>query len=598
MNGYRAIAAQAGGKSVSVNRATTTRLYYLDWFRVAAILIVFFVHCSKIFDYHTTVVFNAVRSPVLTAFRDFSLLWIMPLFFVLSGAAVFLSGKFDDKGGFLKTRILRLLIPLIFMGTIIINPLYVYIERLSSSATTAGFFQWYPQYFNGIYGFGGNFAPLGQGTHLWYLEFLFVFSLILLPLFVRSKTKGTSFLSRISRHFEHPVALLLMFVPISLVAAGFESVGLGGARVMGGWDPISYLLFFGYGYLIYSNENIGKTLGRYAPMFIAVAVFLTVFFISSHFGFPFQISGLTRHDLLNNGAFLPANQSLQVGVQALRGLIGWCWVIGFLGLGSRMLNFSNKFLSYANEGVLPFYMLHHSIIYIVGYYIIQWHGNVTAKFILIASISFVLIVVLYAFVIRQFDMLRYLFGMKMRVENKGLQFALSALSGLIFVSVVAVLILSVKGGNISPPPTKPGLYVNDTIGFQLTFLADMNKPGKLSSSDMLFHIRHPEKNMFIKVRRNATPQDQPLVAGNAKKWIKDIMINLGMKNPQIVSVEPFLTSDGTKALCASTKFNTKTKPLFGIFTFADRDGTRLFIAEYNDEGIEPLTQTMDTLIFH
>ena len=286
---------------------------------------------------------------------------------------------------------------------------------------------------------------------------------------------------------------------------------------MGGWDPISYFLFFGYGYLIYSNENIGKTLGAHAPMFIGVAVILTAFILSSHFGFPFQISGLTRHDILNNDALLPMNQSLQAGVQALRGLGAWCWVIGLLGLGGRMLNFSNKFLRYANEGVLPFYILHHSIIYIVAYYIIQWSGTVAAKFMLIATISFALILAVLALVIRRFDALRFLFGMKMRAEHKGLQAALSVLSGLAFVSVVAIMIVSMTGGNMSPSPTKPGLYVNDIIGFQLTFPADMNKPGKLSSSDMLFHIRHSEKTMFMKVRRTTTPQDQPLVAENAKK---------------------------------------------------------------------------------
>jgi len=65
------------------------RLYFLDWLRVFAILLVFLVHCSKIFDYHTTVVFNTVRSPVLSAFRDFSLLWIMPFFSSYQGLRSF-----------------------------------------------------------------------------------------------------------------------------------------------------------------------------------------------------------------------------------------------------------------------------------------------------------------------------------------------------------------------------------------------------------------------------------------------------------------------------------------------------------------------------
>lgn len=389
------------------------RLYYLDWFRVFAILIVFFVHCGKIFDYHTTIVVNAVRSPVLSAFRDFSLLWVMPLFFIISGAAVVLSKRSNKTGEFIKSRFLRLIIPLIFIGTFIINPLYVYIERLSSGQTTSGFFQWYLQYFDGFYGFGGNFAPLGHGTHLWYLEFLFIYSLILLPLFVTSKKRGTSFLSRLSVHFEKPWALFLLFLPISAIAATFEIFGLGGVRAMGGWDPISYLLFFSYGYLIFSNAKIGETIKKYSPIYLAMAIILTALLVDTHFGFILKIPGLTRHDVQNDGALLPLNQSWWIAVQALRGLLAWCWIIGLLGLGRRFLNFNNKFLAYTNEAVLPFYILHHTVIYIIGYYVIQWDMNIGGKFILISLTSFTIIMAVYEILIRRINLLRFLFGMKL-----------------------------------------------------------------------------------------------------------------------------------------------------------------------------------------
>ena len=389
------------------------RLYFLDWLRVVAILLVLLVHCSKFFDYHTAVVFNAVRSPVLSAFRDFSLLWIMPLFFVISGAAVFLSKGSTKKGEFIKSRFLRLLIPLIFIGTFIINPLYVYIERLSSGQAASGFFQWYPQYFDGMYGFGGNFAPLGQGTHLWYLEFLFIYSLILLPLFVRSKKRGTSFLSRLSIHFEKPWALFFLFLPISVAAAAFEIFGLGGVRVMGGWDPISYLMFFSYGYLIFSNAKNGKTIKRYSPIYLVAAIILTALLLDSHFGFIIKIPGLTRHDLLNDDALLPLNLSLWVAVQALRGLLAWCWVIGLLGLGRRFLNFNIEFLAYANEAVLPFYILHHTVIYIIGFYVIQWSSDIGSKFLFISIASFTIIMAIYEVLIRRKNLLRFLFGMRL-----------------------------------------------------------------------------------------------------------------------------------------------------------------------------------------
>jgi hypothetical protein len=394
--------------------AQIDRLYYLDWLRVAAILFVFLVHCSKIFDYHTTVVYNTVRSPALSAFRDFSLLWIMPLFFILSGAAVFLSKRADQTGEFIKSKIRRLLIPLVCIGTFLINPLYVYIERLSSGQAAGSFIRWYPHFFDGIYGFGGNFAPLGQGTHLWYLEFLFIYSLILLPLFVRSKKRGTSFLSRLSIHFEKPWALFFLFLPISAVAAAFEIFGLGGMRVMGGWDPLSYLLFFSYGYLIFSNAKIGEAINKYSPIYLAVAIILTALLLDSHFGFTLKIPGLTRHDLLNDGALLPLNQTLWVVVQALRGLLAWCWIIGLLGVGRRFLNYNNKCLVYANEAVLPFYILHHAVIYIIGFYIIQWSSPIGTKFLIISLTSFTIIMAIYEILIRRINLLRVLFGMKRR----------------------------------------------------------------------------------------------------------------------------------------------------------------------------------------
>jgi len=577
--------------------AQENRLYYLDWLRVFAILVVFLVHCSKIFDYHTTVVFNTVRSPVLSAFRDFSLLWIMPLFFVVSGAAVFLSKGSDKTWEFIKSRFLRLLVPLVIIGTFIINPLYVYIERLSSGEAASGFFQWYPQFFDGIYGFGGNFAPLGQGTHLWYLEFLFVYSLILLPLFARSKKLGTSYLSKLSIHFEKPWALFFLFLPISAFAAAFEIIGLGGVRVMGGWDPISYLLFFSYGYLIFSNAHILETIKKYSTIYLAVAIILTALLLDSHFGFVLKIPGLTRHDLLNDDALLPLNQSLWVAVQALRGLLAWCWIFGVLGLGHRFLNFNYKFLAHGNEAVLPFYILHHTVIYIIGYYVIQWSSGISIKFFIIVIIAFSVIMAIYEILIRRFNLLRFLFGMRTNYSSKIWQTALHVMSGLFFVLVVALMVVSSTTKKMSPPPTKPGLYVNEEFNFQITFPTSMNEQGKLTSGDMLFHIKHPEKTMFLKVRKNVIPADQPLDPQAGKKWIKGIMISLGMKNPEVLSTEVFTTPDGTKALYAAIKFETKTYSLVGAFAFADKNGKRFFIAGYNDDGFEPLEQIMKSLTF-
>jgi hypothetical protein len=560
-------------------------------------LLVFFIHCSKIFDYHTTVVFNTIRSPVLSAFREFGLLLIMPLFFILSGASVFLSLRSRGTGEFVKARILRVLIPLILIGTFIINPLYVYIERLFSGQAASGFIQWYPHFFDGIYGFGGNFAPLGQGTHLWYLEFLFIYSLILLPLFTRSKKLGISYFSKLSIHFEKPWTLFFLFLPISAVAATFEIIGLAGVRVMGGWDPISYLLFFSYGYLIFSNAQIRETIKKYSTIYLAVALILTALYLDSHFGVNFKIPGVTRHDLINDGAILPLNHSVWSAVQAFRGLLTWCWIIGLLGLGRRFLNFNSKFLGYANEAVLPFYILHHTVIYIIGFYIIQRSISIGTKCLIITIVSFTVIMAIYEILVRRVSFLRILFGMKIKDDSRKLQMVLCVMAGLFFVLVVVLVVVSSTAKNMSPPPTQPGLYVNEEFGIQLTFPTSMNKQGKLTSSDMLFHIKHPNKTLYLKVRKNAIPVNQPLDPQAGKIWIKRIMKSLGMINPEVLSAEVFTTPDGTKTLYATIKFKTRTLSLVGTYTFVNKNGKRLFIAGYNEGGFEPLEQIMKSLTF-
>lgn len=395
------------------------RLYYLDWLRVLAILVVFFHHCAKLFDYHTFTIYNAVRSLTLSMFREFNFLWMMPLFFIISGASVYFSFGSRKAGGFIKERTLRILIPLIFVGTFLINAPQVYLERLLNGETVSSFFQWYPHFFEGMYLVaGGNFAPLGIGTHLWYLMYLFFFSLLLLPLFIPYGKTGTSALARLSRLFEKPWALFLLFVPVSATAAASEVMGIGITRYAGGWDPISFLVFFICGYLIFSNPRIQENIIKYSTISLIVAVILTILYLDSHFGINLEITGVTRHNLQEHGALLPFNSHVWMVVEAFRGLLAWSWIIGLLGLGYRFLNFKNRFLAYANEAVLPFYILHLTVILIIGYPVIHWDISICAKFFIIAVISFPAIMAIYELLVRRFNILRFLFGMKLKKRDR------------------------------------------------------------------------------------------------------------------------------------------------------------------------------------
>jgi hypothetical protein len=77
----------------------------------------------------------------------------------------------------------------------------------------------------------------------------------------------------------------------------------------------------------------------------------------------------------------------------------------------KHLTFNKPYLQPLNEAVLPFYVLHQSVLIYVGYVVVQWDIPALAKWLIIAPLSFAIIVGLIA-IIRRVNVLRFLFGMK------------------------------------------------------------------------------------------------------------------------------------------------------------------------------------------
>jgi hypothetical protein len=96
-------------------------------------------------------------------------------------------------------------------------------------------------------------------------------------------------------------------------------------------------------------------------------------------------------------------------------LSSWCFILAILGFGRRWLGFTNPFIRYSNEAVLPFYVLHQTIILSIGYLVVQWSIPDLLKFMIIALLSFLTILTIYEFLIRRNNVMRFLFGMRMRV---------------------------------------------------------------------------------------------------------------------------------------------------------------------------------------
>jgi glucan biosynthesis protein C len=83
-----------------------------------------------------------------------------------------------------------------------------------------------------------------------------------------------------------------------------------------------------------------------------------------------------------------------------------------LYVGKRYLNFSNNMLIYAEEIVLPFYLLHYLVVTILTFYLVQLNTMMVATFLLSSTSSLVVTTILCDLLVRRNNVTPWLFGMK------------------------------------------------------------------------------------------------------------------------------------------------------------------------------------------
>src|SRR3990172_3812281 len=298
---------------MNTQSALAQRRYDLDWLRVLAILGVFVYHCALVFAPDPYLIKNTTIYGFVDDWGDFAGLWGMPLILIISGAAVFyLLGKVGP-GTYLKGIVARLLVPLM-VGTFTHIAFQVYVGRLHEGAFRGSFFAFYPHYFDGLYGFGGNFAWMGM--HLWYLEGLFIFSVLCLPVFLwlRNSANGRRALQGLGDFLAKPGTAFLLALPVTALMSVLDPETWG-TTALGGWSPFIYPSFFISGFVIASNERLQARLKRWRWVWLAAGVVL----------WP---SINIVWDALGDPQFGTWSFALGVGVYCL---CAWSWLLAIFG---------------------------------------------------------------------------------------------------------------------------------------------------------------------------------------------------------------------------------------------------------------------------
>ncbi|MFT5848840.1 acyltransferase family protein, partial [Psychroserpens sp.] len=147
------------------------RRYDIDWLRVIAILAVYFHHIGMPFNGDEFHIMNTESSKLLDDIMVFFEQFRLPLLFLISGTGTMFAFSKRTWVQFVKERSMRLLIPL-FFGVLFIVPPQTYYEQIHN------FSAYFDVYKTGAF----------ETNHLWFIENLFVMSVVLIPLILFLKS--------------------------------------------------------------------------------------------------------------------------------------------------------------------------------------------------------------------------------------------------------------------------------------------------------------------------------------------------------------------------------------------------------------------------
>lgn len=365
---------------------SSIRRYDLDWMRIFGILMLFPFHSARVFDYwEPNYVQNSQLSDGLSMFIFLAAYWFMPMMFFVAGASSWHALKKRTGGQYIKERVWRLLIPLIF-GILIVVPPQGYFAQLHHNNFSGSFMDFIRVYFTDFSDLSGYFGTCTP-AHLWFILYLFIISLCALPIMKSIKKRYEQSGDSRSCGFINSIwFLILLFIPTTLAEALPDIAGK---------NPFYFLFIFIIGYTIAMKENIQQNINKIR---FKVLIFLVVYLPVYSYLF-----------LGNSDA--PDYSAMNILLTFMRNLLMWTTLIVIIGYANKFLNFGGKLLKYANNAAFPVYVLHQTVLIGVSYYIVQLQIMLFIKFMLIVVITFVLCIAIYE-IAKRFKATRFILGIK------------------------------------------------------------------------------------------------------------------------------------------------------------------------------------------
>jgi len=321
----------------------TKRLYFLDWLRICAFFLLVLYHTGMYYVTWGWHVKTAHPSDALEPFMMLSSPWRMSLLFLIGGAAAaFLLEKLGGKG-LAKERSKRLLLPLVF-GMFCVVPPQAYFEVVGKLAYQGSYLDFMQLYVRAYHGFCDSKGCLDLPTwnHLWFLPYLWIYTLVLAAIGSRRVQAAGAWLLR------HLHGWKLFALPVVVLA-------LGRILLLPHWPHTHNLVADWHNHAMSLPVFLlGAAMARQGAFwqrlddarFAALGIFLASWA---------AIIGFGAMDEAFQVAWLPVARTVYA-------LCQWSGIVAVCGFGHRHLNFDSAKRRYLTQAVFPVYILHQTLI--------------------------------------------------------------------------------------------------------------------------------------------------------------------------------------------------------------------------------------------
>lgn len=345
--------------------ARPERLYFLDWLRAAAFGLLILYHVGMYYvswDWHIKSPFADDVADTIEPLMLLSSPWRLALLFLVSGAATAMMLK--PRPGqaarpFVRERSRRLLLPLL-LGMFVVVPPQAYLEVVSAVAYAGSYLDFMRLYLQGYDGFcdGDGCLELPTWNHLWFVAYLWVYSLLLWALLKAWPQALDALAGAASRWLD---GWALWLAPAALL--GVWRMALAGrfpsthALVDDFYNHAVYLSVFLAGAVLARWGGGWARFGRWrwGALVLALGLWALLVAYFTHYG---------------DGLVPP--EWLRLVQRAGYGLLQWSALIAALGFAHRHWNRDHRWRQLVVDIVFPVYLLHQTLIILIAWGMRGW----------------------------------------------------------------------------------------------------------------------------------------------------------------------------------------------------------------------------------